>query len=473
MCLQAEKIPDTAVALPASADQPATVQSMSAAGTSYRVFNASSQWASCDCILGLKGQLCKHQIKVLQLQSQATARSIVRYCGSLAGSAAGGLQALESHSQQQQQPSQPCNTPLDLVDPVLDDADHVQPLGSQPEPDQSLQSKAAPRPHNVDKELQQALREIHQLTENVPIKDQLVVKQEALASCRQVLVALSRSQAHRDAHVLHPCEQFCPVDDGMGMSKARLKPFFEPSRGSSKAVARRQPVESFTKACVPAKKPHYLAALHKAAADEEAAEQAQQSKHALTAPRSSSDLLNPACMQLMPQPTAAASAATGHLLADPLISMSAQQGQPSSANAMQSEQNLRHPAHQQASASLHAPTSVQGSTTALLPPLQHWQQLQSHSAFAGVQPADVFYSQQQLQQQPTFLQRPSLPSNMQYGQQRRATVSSGMQSLSSDQLALQNNFICRPDVQLLPSIWHSFQQGPTAFPANLNGHWHQ
>ena len=106
MLLQAQKLPDAAVRLPTSADEPAVVQSSSASGTTYGVFNAAYQWASRGCIQGMKGQLCKHQVKVLQLQTQATARSIVRFCGTLAGSAAGGLETLASQQQQQQQSQQ-------------------------------------------------------------------------------------------------------------------------------------------------------------------------------------------------------------------------------------------------------------------------------------------------------------------------------------------------------------------------------
>ena len=134
MLLQAEKIPDTSVTLLASVDQPALVQSSSAAGSAYRVFNAASQWASCECIQGTKGQLCKHQVKVLQLQTQASARNIVRFCGTLAGSAAGGLEALAS----QQQQSQPFSPQKDVMDCSPPDMPQVQHLDSQPEQTQSV-----------------------------------------------------------------------------------------------------------------------------------------------------------------------------------------------------------------------------------------------------------------------------------------------------------------------------------------------
>lgn len=206
----------------------------------------------------MKGQLCKHQVKVLQLQTRATARSIVRFCGTLAGSAAGGLEALASQ-QQQQQPQQ-CASQENSMDCSMVDLPQSQQVNPQPEQTQAVQSKSCSQQRNlpsVRREMQKVLQRIDQFTLDVPSKDQLVVHEEALASLKQVEVALARSQMQRDADVQHPCEQFITIADGNGMSKARLKPFFEGRRGSSRAIGRKQPerVESFTTACVPAKSP--------------------------------------------------------------------------------------------------------------------------------------------------------------------------------------------------------------------------
>ena len=136
MLLQAVKIPDASVILAASVDQPVIVQSSSAAGSAYRVFNAASQWASCECIRGTKGQLSKHQVKVLQLQTQASARNIVRFCGTLAASAAGSWEALAS----QQQQSQPFSAQKDVMDCSPPDLPQVLHLDSQPQQTQSVQN---------------------------------------------------------------------------------------------------------------------------------------------------------------------------------------------------------------------------------------------------------------------------------------------------------------------------------------------
>ena len=176
----------------------------------------------------MKEQLCKHQVKMLQLQTQATARSIVRFCGTLAGSAAGGLEALASQQQQQQQQSQQSASQEDSMDCSMADLPHSQQLDPQPEQTQAVQSKSCSQQRDlpsVRREMQNVLQRIDQFTLDVPSKDQLVVHEEALASLKQVEVALARSQMQRDADVQHPCEQFITVADGNGMSKARLKPF--------------------------------------------------------------------------------------------------------------------------------------------------------------------------------------------------------------------------------------------------------
>ena len=102
------------------------------------------------------------------------------------------------------------------------------------------------------------------------------------------------------------------------MSKAKLKPFFEGRHGSSRAVGRTQPerVESFTTACVPARKAHYLEGLKAAAGEEKAAEQ-KQLQHSMRMPHIAQDLPKQpgsSTMQLEAQPTAPLRMTAGHLL---------------------------------------------------------------------------------------------------------------------------------------------------------------
>lgn len=59
------------------------------------VHNPESKWASCDCSCGQRGNICKHQVKVLQLlHSKLVAGTIAHYCGALKGNLEGGLQHL-------------------------------------------------------------------------------------------------------------------------------------------------------------------------------------------------------------------------------------------------------------------------------------------------------------------------------------------------------------------------------------------
>lgn len=89
--LKAREIPDSCVTLPIATDGPALVTSMNNATKLYSVYSPDCEWGCCDCIWALKGNICKHQIKVLMILHPDLAEgTITRYCGSLAGTCEGG-----------------------------------------------------------------------------------------------------------------------------------------------------------------------------------------------------------------------------------------------------------------------------------------------------------------------------------------------------------------------------------------------
>ena len=89
--LKAREIPDSCVTLPIANDGPALVTSKTTAGKLYIVYNPDCEWGCCDCMWAMKGNICKHQVKVLMMLHPSLAEgTITRYCGSLASTKEGG-----------------------------------------------------------------------------------------------------------------------------------------------------------------------------------------------------------------------------------------------------------------------------------------------------------------------------------------------------------------------------------------------
>ena len=89
--LKAREIPDSAVTLPIADDGPALVTSKKNPSKFYSIYSPDCEWGCCDCMWALKGNICKHQIKVLMILHPSLAEgTITRYCGSLAGTSEGG-----------------------------------------------------------------------------------------------------------------------------------------------------------------------------------------------------------------------------------------------------------------------------------------------------------------------------------------------------------------------------------------------
>jgi hypothetical protein len=92
---QAQKIPDSNVRLPASEGKPAFVWSSKRSYLEYAVYNPCTEWTMCECVHSQKGNICKHQLKVLRMTRPDIAEdNIARYLGSLRGTAAGGFKNL-------------------------------------------------------------------------------------------------------------------------------------------------------------------------------------------------------------------------------------------------------------------------------------------------------------------------------------------------------------------------------------------
>ena len=88
--LKAREIPDCCVTLPIADGGPALVTSVNNPAKLYSVYNPDCEWGCCDCVWALKGNICKHQIKVLTILHPSLAEgTITRYCGSLAGTSEG------------------------------------------------------------------------------------------------------------------------------------------------------------------------------------------------------------------------------------------------------------------------------------------------------------------------------------------------------------------------------------------------
>jgi hypothetical protein len=96
---QSQKIPDTNVRLSASDDEPAFVHSSKRSHLEYAVYNPCTEWAVCERIYSQKGNICKHQLKVLRITRPNIAKdNSARYLGSLRGTTQGGLKNLIAHA---------------------------------------------------------------------------------------------------------------------------------------------------------------------------------------------------------------------------------------------------------------------------------------------------------------------------------------------------------------------------------------
>jgi hypothetical protein len=93
--LRARSIPETDVTLPTFAGGPAFVTSQTHRHLRYIVYNPEIEMACCNCVHAQRGNICKHQVKVLLMLNPHLAEgTIARFCGREMGKATGGLQNL-------------------------------------------------------------------------------------------------------------------------------------------------------------------------------------------------------------------------------------------------------------------------------------------------------------------------------------------------------------------------------------------
>jgi len=65
--LKAREISDSCVTLPIADDGAALVTLKTNPSKMYSVYSPDCEWGCCDCVWALKGNICKHQIKVLMI----------------------------------------------------------------------------------------------------------------------------------------------------------------------------------------------------------------------------------------------------------------------------------------------------------------------------------------------------------------------------------------------------------------------
>lgn len=96
----AKLIPDNAVQISTDIHAPHQVQSLSSLGKKeavwYRVWACPfTVWGCCSCNKALEGDLCQHQVAVMLKLRPGIEPELLRLCGTLQGSAAGGLLRLD------------------------------------------------------------------------------------------------------------------------------------------------------------------------------------------------------------------------------------------------------------------------------------------------------------------------------------------------------------------------------------------
>ena len=211
--LKAREIPDSCVTLPIATDGPALVTSMNNATKLYSVYSPECEWGCCDCVWALKGNICKHKIKVLMiLHPELAEGTITRYCGSLSGTCEGGRANMLDpvvHFPGDSEDTRPSCTPA--TGPQVTGGERMTPCGED--------MKTAVR--NLATEFMDAARGDTFLLKHL-LADLHIVRgkqQTLLAQMKHGLVEPSQVELH-----------FSPNDDGSNMSLKRRKDFLQRKR---------------------------------------------------------------------------------------------------------------------------------------------------------------------------------------------------------------------------------------------------
>ena len=211
--LKAREIPDSCVTLPIATDGPALVTSMNNATKLYSVYSPECEWGCCDCVWALKGNICKHQIKVLMiLHPELAEGTITRYCGSLSGTCEGGranMLDLVVHFPGECEDTGPSSTSATGLQVTV--GERMTPCGEDMET----------TVRNLATEFMDAARGDTFLLKHL-LADFHIVRgkqQTLLAQMKHGLVEPSQVELH-----------FSPNDDGSNMSLKRRKDFLERQR---------------------------------------------------------------------------------------------------------------------------------------------------------------------------------------------------------------------------------------------------
>ena len=211
--LKAREIPDSCVTLPIADDGPAIVTSKTNASKLYSVYNPDCEWGSCDCLWALKGNICKHQIKVLMMLHPSLAEgTITRYCGSLAGTTEGGRG--------------------NMLEPVVHFPDvcyDIGPAVPTPTPKPASDSqRVTPYEEDIEEHILSLAKEFMDVARG----DTFLLK-HLLADFHVVRGKQQTLLAHIKHGLVEPSQadlHFLPNDDGNNMSLKRRKDFLEQRR---------------------------------------------------------------------------------------------------------------------------------------------------------------------------------------------------------------------------------------------------
>lgn len=109
------KIHDHCVTLPSKVGEPAYVTSNKRPHLHYAVYNPETEWGYCECLHSMKGNLCKHHLKVLRMiRPDLVEGGIVKVCGTLYGTSRGGIsQLVQFPKLPEMKPKLTCESDLD------------------------------------------------------------------------------------------------------------------------------------------------------------------------------------------------------------------------------------------------------------------------------------------------------------------------------------------------------------------------
>ena len=208
--LKAREIPENCVTLPIACDGPALVTSKNNAAKSYSVYNPYCEWGCCDCAWAMKGNVCKHQIKVLMILHPSLAEgTITRYCGSLAGTTEGGRGNM-----------------LDLIVHFPYDCYDTGPSLITPTPNAAQGSqRVTPSEEDMEKKMRNLATEFMDAAiGNIFLLRHLLADFHIVRGKQQTLLTqLKHGLVEPSQLDLH----FLPNDDGSNMSLKRRKDFLE------------------------------------------------------------------------------------------------------------------------------------------------------------------------------------------------------------------------------------------------------